>query len=184
MGVQAMNLTVRHLAALAGYGRGQGYLELRWRADRGMRSEHFAISDLDSAALRALTLAPRHDVYVGAAPRARRPPVDRRHRAGTRSTVDESWVLWIDCDQPDSHHQLHAFSPRPALAVASGSGGTHAYWPLARPVGPDQLEHANRRLAQALHGDRHSVDAARILRPARHAEPQARARPAGRAAVV
>jgi hypothetical protein len=74
-------------------------------------------------------------------------------------------VLWIDCDQPDSHHQLHAFSPRPALAIASGSGGTHAYWPLVRPVGPDQLEHANGRLAQALHGDRQSVDAARILRP-------------------
>ena len=74
-------------------------------------------------------------------------------------------MLWIDCDQPDSHHDLHAFSPRPALAVASGSGGTHAYWPLARPVGPDQLERANRRLAQALQGDRRSVDAARILRP-------------------
>ena len=86
-------------------------------------------------------------------------------------------MLWIDCDQPDSHHQLHAFSPRPALAVASGSGGTHAYWPLARPVGPDQLERANRRLAQALQADRRSVDAARILRPVgtlnhKHSPPQ------------
>jgi hypothetical protein len=132
---------------------------------RGMRSEHFAISELDAAAHSALTVAPRHDVYVGAAPRARRPPVDRRHRAGTRSAVDESWVLWVDCDHPDSDNQLQAFSPRPALAVASGSGGTHAYWPLVRPVGRDLLEHANRRLAHALQGDRQSVDAARTLRP-------------------
>jgi hypothetical protein len=172
-----MNLTVRHLAALAGYGRGHGYLELRWRADRGMRSEHFAISHLDSAALRAHALASRHDVYVGAAPRVRRPPADRGHRAGTRSTVKESWVVWVDCDHPDSHRQLRAFSPRPALAVASGSGGTHAYWSLARPVGPDRLEHANRRLAHALEGDRQSVDAARILRPLdtlnhKHSPPQ------------
>jgi len=160
-----VNLTVRFLATLAGYGRGEGYLELRWRAGRGMRSEHFAIGELDSAAARALTLAPRQDVYVGATPRARRPAVDSGHRAGARSAVDESWVLWVDCDRPDSHHRLQVFSPRPALAVASGSGGTHAYWPLVRAVGPDLLEHANRCLALALDGDRQSVDAARILRP-------------------
>ena len=82
-----MNITVRHLAALAGYGRGQGYLELRWRAHRGMRSEHFAISDLDKAALRALTLAPQHDVYVGAAPRAHPPPTEGTERARARQST-------------------------------------------------------------------------------------------------
>jgi hypothetical protein len=164
-----MTATVRHFAVLAGYGRGQGYLELRWRAQRGMRSEYFPIGALDSAAARALALGGRHDVYVSAAPRTR--------QAGTRAAVRESWVLWADCDRSDSHAQLHAFSPRPALAIASGSGGTHAYWPLARPVGPQRLEHANRRLAHALGGDRQSVDAARILRPLgtlnhKHSPPQ------------
>ena len=87
-------------------------------------------------------------------------------------------MVWVDCDQNNSHQQLQAFSPRPALAVASGSGGTHAYWPLDRPVGPDRLEHANRRLAHAPEGDRQSVDAARMLRPLgtlnhKHSPPQA-----------
>ena len=44
-----MNATLRHLTVLAGYGRGRGYLELRWRAARGMRSEHCPISELAAA---------------------------------------------------------------------------------------------------------------------------------------
>jgi len=35
--VRPVNETARHFAALAGYGRAEGYLELRWRAPRGMR---------------------------------------------------------------------------------------------------------------------------------------------------
>jgi hypothetical protein len=169
-----MNATLRHLTVLAGYGRGRGYLELRWRAARGMRSEHFPISELDAAALRAQALAGDHDVYVSGAPRARPPrralpsaaAGGRVERAGTRAAIAESWVVWADCDRPDSHEQLRSFVPRPPLAIASGSGGTHAYWPLARPVVPDLLEQVNRRLARALDADHQSVDAARILRPA------------------
>jgi hypothetical protein len=52
------------------------------------------------------------------------------------------------------------------LALASGSGGTHAYWPLVAPLAPETLEHANRALAFALDADVQSTDAARILRPA------------------
>jgi hypothetical protein len=158
MDASPMSETARHLAALAGYGRAEGYLELRWRAPRGMRSEFIAITALDTAAARAHTLSVDHDVYVGAAPRAR--------RAGTRAAVQASWVLWVECDRADSHLALNAFVPRPALAIASGSGGTHAYWPLASPLAPDALEHANRALAFALDADRQSTDAARILRPA------------------
>jgi CHC2 zinc finger len=169
-----MNTTLRHLAMLAGYGRGRGYLELRWRTSHGMRCEHFPISGLDAVALRARALAGEHEVYVGAAPRARPPrravssaaDGGRVERAGTRAAIAESWVAWADCDQPDSHERLRSFAPRPPLAIASGSGGTHAYWPLSRPVGPDVLEQVNWRLAQALDADRQSVDAARILRPA------------------
>jgi hypothetical protein len=153
-----MNDTVRHLAALAGYGRAQGYLELRRRANQGMRSEYFPVSALDCAATRARALGTQGDVYVSAAPRSR--------RAGTRSAVREGWVLWVDCDDVQAHERLRDFSPRPPLAIASGSGGTHAYWPLATPVEPERLEQANRRLALALGADRQSTDAARILRPA------------------
>jgi hypothetical protein len=153
-----MNDTARHFAALAGYGRAEGYLELRWRTRRAMRSEFFAISALDAAAERARGLAGSADVYVGVAPRA--------GRAGCRAAVREGWTLWVDCDRADSHVALEAFAPRPALAIASGSGGSHAYWPLAAPIAPEALEHANRALACALHADQRSTDAARILRPA------------------
>ena len=152
-----MNDTARHLAVLAGHGRGQGYLELRWRTLRGMRSEYFAISAMDSAAARARALGADSDVYVGAAPRCR--------RSGTRAAIREGWTLWVDCDHPDSHQRLDAFSPRPAVAIASGSGGTHAYWPLSCSLEPDRLEDGNRRLACALDADPQSTDAARILRP-------------------
>ena len=152
-----MNDTARHLAVLAGHGRGQGYLELRWRTPRGMRSEYFAISAMESAAARARVLGPYQFVYPGAAPRWR--------RSGTRAAIREGWTLWVDCDDPDSHQRLDAFSPRPALAIASGSGGTHAYWPLSCSLEPDRLEDGNRRLACALDADPQSTDAARILRP-------------------
>jgi len=40
----------------------------------------------------------------------------------------------------------------------------HAYWLLSEPLGRDEAERANRRLAHALHADAASADAARILR--------------------
>ena len=49
--------------------------------------------------------------------------------------------------------------------IASGSGSNcHAYWPLTEPLGRDEVERANRRLAHALGADPASADAARILR--------------------
>ena len=86
-------------------------------------------------------------------------------------------MLWVDCDRADSHPALHAFVPRPALAIASGSGGTHAYWPLADRSHPTPRARQPRVWPSALQADRHSVDAARILRPAgtlnhKHAPPR------------
>jgi hypothetical protein len=37
-----VNETTRHFAALAGYGRAEGYLELRWRAQRAAWSAALA----------------------------------------------------------------------------------------------------------------------------------------------
>ena len=57
------------------------------------------------------------------------------------------------------------FEPAPSIVIASGTGGNcHAYWPLSEPLARDELERANRRLAQALGADPASADAARILR--------------------
>jgi hypothetical protein len=52
------------------------------------------------------------------------------------------------------------------MLIRSSPGRRHAYWKLAQPVGVDELEQANRRLAHHLGGDLASTDAARILRPA------------------
>ena len=52
------------------------------------------------------------------------------------------------------------------MVVGSGSGpNVHAYWPLRRPIPPQEAERANLRLATALGADLNCFDAARILRP-------------------
>jgi hypothetical protein len=99
-----MNLIAGHFAVMAGYGRAQGYFELRWRSEREMHSEFVAIAARDSAAARARVLSVDHDVYVGAAPRSR--------KAGTRAAVREAWTLWVDCDDPDSHERLNEHACR------------------------------------------------------------------------
>jgi hypothetical protein len=56
-------------------------------------------------------------------------------------------------------------STTPAIVIGSGSGpNCHAYWPLSEPLGRDEAERGNRRLAHALGADPASADAARILR--------------------
>ena len=112
---------------------------------------------LGGLATRAIVLGRRTDVYVGCAPRT------RRH--GGRDAVDRAFVLWADCDGEDAVAALHDFEPSPAIVIASGSGSNcHAYWPLTQPLGRDEVERANRRLALALGADPASADAARILR--------------------
>lgn len=63
----------------------------------------------------------------------------------------------------DAVSALSDFEPQPAIVIGSGTGGNcHAYWPLTEPVGRDELERANRRLAHALGADPASADAARM----------------------
>lgn len=78
--------------------------------------------------------------------------------------MERCHALWADCDTPESMEALGAFQPAPSMVVNSGHG-RHGYWSLWPPVGPDELEHANRRLAHALGADMRATDAARILRP-------------------
>jgi hypothetical protein len=149
----------RFLAALAGTaGRGE-LIELRYRLDDGQRmGQVFDRSDrLRGLATRAIALGRRTDVYVGCAPRT------RRH--GGRDAVDHAFVLWADCDGEEAVAALADFEPAPPVVIASGTGSNcHIYWPLSTPLGRDEVEWANRRLAYALGADPAATDASRILR--------------------
>ncbi len=104
-------------------------------------------------------LAARTDVYVGVLLRAR--------RAGGRDACERSHLAFIEIDHPDAAERLAQHRCPPTMVISSGgtAGHAHAYWQLQQPVGLDELEQANRRLAIRLGGDLASVDAARILRP-------------------
>ena len=76
-------------------------------------------------------------------------------------------VVWVDCDDRASVAALARFRPPPSIVVASGSGSNrHAYWLLDQPVGIEEIERVNHRLALALGADLHCGDGARIMRPA------------------
>lgn len=159
-------LTYLHL--LAGYARGKrppaespAFLELRYRRDRqaAMGVRYYPVTDasLRSMAAMIAKMGPHRDVYVAAAPRQR--------EAGTREAVAPSWVVWADCDTPQSTECLAGFVPAPTLVVATSRVGRHALYALSSPLDVDQVEAANRRLALALAADPAVFDAPRILRP-------------------
>ena len=148
-----------YLQMLAGGASGDHFLELRFRVgDQQLANEFHRIDARDSLSAAIRRRSRRTDVYVGCAPRT--------SRQGTKSAVDDVWVLWVECDGAESARRLHRFRPRPALIVASGSGpNCHGYWPLARPMRAPDAEVANYRLAHTLAADLACFDASRILRP-------------------
>jgi hypothetical protein len=148
---------VAFMATLAGRQPPQGWLELRHRHRAGMRQRFFPAADPLAAATAATVLCQTGDVYVGCAP--------RRVRAGHKQALLHAWVLWVDCDDPESIARLERFEPQPAIVVRTSPQGRHAYWPLDRPLAVAELEAANRRLAHALGADPACADASRILRP-------------------
>jgi len=150
---------VGYLAALAGSAPAGQLLELRYRrSGGGMGQRFFDCRRPDATAAAIAVLGRRQDVYVGAAPRAR--------REGTRDAIAAGWALWADCDGEAAAGALAAFDPAPAMLVRSGSAeNRHGYWPLTAPLEPAPLEDANRRVAFALGADRACTDAARVLRP-------------------
>lgn len=149
------------LAMIAGNEPAGGLLEVRHKhpGRPGMGQQFFDRRDREAAAEAITALAARTETYVGAAP--------RRHRHGGTEAIARCWTLWADCDGPAAVEALDAFHPPPAVVVATGSGGNrHAYWPLRRPLSPEDAQRANRQLAHALGADVRATDAARILRPA------------------
>jgi hypothetical protein len=57
--------------------------------------------------------------------------------------VRESSWLWVDVDQPGQLHALWALlvkRPCHLLIESAGSGGAHAYWKLAAPLGATRID--------------------------------------------
>lgn len=148
-----------YLALITGYGRGEGWIELRYRHSAGMRARFYrAERSLTSLQRRIIALSEHRDVFLGCALRVA--------QRGDRHHVGQAWALWAECDAPTARETLTAYTPTPTLMIASGTPGhVHAYWALAESVDADTLENANRRLAAAVGGDPVCYDSARILRP-------------------
>jgi hypothetical protein len=148
-----------YVRMLAGEALDGELLELRYRLPHGGMAQRFFRARTPGGLVEAsVRLARRSDVYVGCALRS------RPH--GGRDAVSGSWVLWADCDTPESVAALRRFTPAPTMVIRSGArGGRHAYWALDARITGEALEEANQRLAQALGADLACSDAGRILRP-------------------
>jgi hypothetical protein len=153
------NSVRRYLEALFDAAPQDAYVELRSRAARGMACTYWPASQLGAVAREIDARSANTDVYVGVLP--------RRRRGGSRDdVVDEGSVVWVDCDSAQSARALDQIVPRPSMTVASGTASNmHAYWLLRDSIPFDEIERANRQLAQLLGGDARCTDAARILRP-------------------
>ena len=148
-----------YLEVLAANAPAASFLELRHRVgEQALAASFFAVSDIDALAREIRERSGGTDVYVGCVPRLR--------RSGTKDALGSSSVLWAECDGEAAARAALAFTPRPSVVVASGSGGNlHAYWPLSEPLPGRLLEEANLRLVAALGADPQCFDAGRILRP-------------------
>jgi hypothetical protein len=97
------------------------------------------------------------DVYIGVAPRTR--------EEGTKDAVEEVHTAWVDLDREDAANRLVLWELPPAAVVASGTEGhLHAYWPLAEPASPQQIEAVNRALAARLGADPAVAHASGVMR--------------------
>jgi hypothetical protein len=140
-------------------GDGDGWLEVRYRTRRGMRTLFYpARGRCRQLASMLGNVSQRSDVYVGCATRAT--------RRGDKDAIAGSWVVWTELDTPDAIDRLATFTPAPTMLISSGTPGhLHAYWGLSQRIDVDTVEDANKRLAHTLGGDPVCFDAGRILRP-------------------
>jgi hypothetical protein len=143
--------------AIAGHEPATSYFELR-PLDPAAAQHFIPVGDVPAVVERVKSLRERHQVYLGAAPRAR--------EAGTADAIERAWALWADIDCPEAVECLRRFRPLPSIVVRSGTKDhLHAWWPLRSSITPRWAERANKRLAYRLKADPASTDVARILRP-------------------
>lgn len=125
----------------------------------------------DELEVRAHTLAPAADLYVGVATR-------RTAENGKKDNLAWGGAVFCEIDAgpgkpyPDADailKMLDAFKPAPDLRVLSGSG-VHCYWlldwpaPLSIPEVLDDYEAVTRGLQERLKADKGTWDASRVLR--------------------
>jgi hypothetical protein len=149
-----------YLQILVGADPAGRLIEIRSAIPGGDMRQTFIPATRAAIAAKTITrLAASTDVYVGVLLRLR--------RDGGRDACERSHLAFIELDQPDGAERVARYRCQPTMIISSGGspGHAHAYWQLHEPVGLDDLETANRRLAIRLGGDLASVDAARILRP-------------------
>lgn len=131
-------------------------LEVRFRrVAGGMGQCFFDAGELHNAAEMIGKLGVRTDVFFGVAP--------RRTRSGGRAGIQSAHAVWADCDDRESADALE-HGARPSIVVESGAG-CHAYWLLSEPIGIEEVEVLNQRVALELGADGRCADGARILRP-------------------
>ncbi len=148
-----------YLRLLADGARPAQFFDLRYRPPAGlMRRRFVSVLRPDQLAQQVAVLAPRADVYLGAALRDR--------AAGDRTAISGAHLLYIESDDPHAGRRLAGFACPPAMVIASGTPGhLHIYWRLRHRASVAQIESANRRLALALHGEPGCADIVRLLRP-------------------
>jgi hypothetical protein len=140
-------------------GDGRGWLEIRYRTQRGMRTLFYpARGRTRQLTSMIANVSQRSDVYIGCAVRA--------VRAGDKDAIAGSWVAWAELDSTDAINRLASFTPAPTMLISSGTPGhMHAYWALTDRADGPAIEDANKRLAHAVGGDPVCFDSTRILRP-------------------
>jgi hypothetical protein len=149
----------RYLQVLTDGAQTGQLLELRYRPIRGRMCQRFVPARSMARAVRLIeAFARTADVYIGVAL--------RDGPRGDKSSISRARLLHIESDDLSTHQRLVGFTWPPSMIVTSGSAGhLHLYWQLTCPAAPAQVEHANRRLAAALAGERGCCDVSRVLRP-------------------
>ncbi|MGA2321566.1 MAG: DNA-primase RepB domain-containing protein [Solirubrobacteraceae bacterium] len=142
---------------LSAYAPRNGLFDVRYRNCGGGLARFFLRVHAPRAASTIVRIGQSTDVYVGCAVRIR--------RRGRREDIAPTALLWADCDGSEAFAALLAFTPAASAIIASGGEDcAHAYWALTRPLGVEELERCNRRLAATLGADPRCADAARVLR--------------------
>jgi CHC2 zinc finger/RepB DNA-primase N-terminal domain len=148
-----------YLRILADGARPTQFFDLRYSPPDGvMRRRFVSVLRPDQIASRIAALAPKADVYVGAAL--------RDGARGDKTAITGSHLLYIESDDPAARERLEGFACSPSMVIASGSPGhLHVYWRLRERASPAEIESINRRLALGLRGESGCADIVRMLRP-------------------
>ncbi len=142
----------------------EGIAELRYRTERGMAQEWFALNCLGNMAKQAVTLSDKGcEVYFGVG--------TRLEKKGRKKSVAMIPGPFCDLDFEkfeaggiEGIERLDRFNPQPTAVVHSG-GGFHAYWRLKTPLLPaKQTSAIIRSLVRKIGADRAATDISRVLR--------------------